>query len=318
MTRRNRLSPAALVCHVSTFVALTGGFVSGGRTAAQENAAQPHKASLAELRRPMVNAREVPLYTIHMGPEFESTWKFGSNGTPAIPAAFFGEGSDPWVGNISCVGIPLDPNGPAPTSDLVVQHEALEWIPNPETRYGPREIPKNFKLRCQMVKLREQGTEPLTVTYDNGKRSEKWDVVVTLAKDHPGGGQIEITWVNADGNGGIADIEIAVKVDFTFTQQGTGKVVTLTSGIEWLSETNHYFTRWADTSTLEKFHIPASAQGTFIPASESRDGRVVMRAGASCNRSLTHSFTLAPTKDTIRGVAHGTLPQIKQFAPRKD
>src|SRR5262249_50903996 len=142
------------------------------------------RLELADLRRPMVNARQMPLYTIHMEPELGSTWLIGSAGAPPIPAGFFGPDSDPWSGPISCVGIPLAPTGPAPTADLVVQHEALEWIPNPETRYGPREIPKQFSLRCQMAQLHERVIEPLTVTYAGGKRTERWDVEVTLAKDH--------------------------------------------------------------------------------------------------------------------------------------
>jgi hypothetical protein len=96
----------------------------------------------------------------------------------------------------------------------------VEWIPNPEKRFGPAEIPQKFTLRCEMVQLSERGTEPITVTYDGGNRPEQWDVVVKLAKNHPGGGRIEITHINSDGNGGLADIEIAVKVAFQFSNGG--------------------------------------------------------------------------------------------------
>lgn len=266
----------------------------------------------------MVNPREMPLYTIHMEPEFGSTWQIGIGDAPPIPAGFFGQGSDPWVGPISCVGIPLDPSGDAPTADLVVQHEAIEWIPNPEKRFGPREIPKSYRLRCQMVRLHERAIQPLTVTYDSGKYSEKWDVEVTLAKEHPGGGMIEITKINPDGNGGFADIEIAVKVDFTFKQQKTGEIVSFTSRIEWLSETDHEFTRWADPATLSQFHIPQTAQGNFIPASRSAGVNIDAVAKCSKNATVIHSFTLAPTRETIANVPHGTLPHVRQFAPRRE
>lgn len=306
-------------CHVRVIAglltlicfAMVGG--TGQTAGVREN-----RLDLAELRRPMVNPREMPLYTLHMEPEFPSTWQIGRGDAPPIPAGFFGKGSDPWVGPISCVGIPLDPKGAAPTADLVVQHEAIEWIPNPEKRFGPREIPKNYRLRCQMLKLHERAVEPLVVTYDHGKRSEKWNVEVTLAKNHPGGGMIEITRISPDGNGGYADIEIAVKVDFTFREESTGRVVTFTSGVEWLSETDHEFTRWADPATLAQFHIPPSAQGSFIPASRSSGGRIEPLGKCSKNTRVAHSFTLAPTLETIANVPHGTLPQVRQYAPRSE
>jgi hypothetical protein len=274
--------------------------------------------SRAELVRPMNNWVDMPLYTINMPPEFESTWYFGSDKTPAIPAGFFGLGSDPWSGGISCGGIPLDPAGAAPTADMVVRHEKIEWVKNPEDRYGPREIPKNFNIRCAMVGLHEQATKPVPVTYDGGKRTENWDVDVSLAKDNPGGGMIQITWVDPDGNAGLADIEISVKVVFTFKQPQTGKVLTFKSPVEWLSETNHKWTRVVPESTRLMVTVPDSSQGNFVPASAYVGGGFMVAGACSKNDRVSHSFTLAPAKPGQSGATPGINPLVRQFPLRKE
>jgi len=312
------LGPGRFVQSVFRAV-LVAALIVCGWTASSGHAEKPKlDPANSELRRDMVNARDMPLYTLHMGSELQSTWLFGLNDSPPIPAGFFGAGSDPWSGGISCVGIPIDPNGPAPTSDLMVRHEAIEWIPNPEARYGPREIPRSFKLRCQMVKLHEKVVEPITVTFDDGARSEKWGVEVTLAKEHPGGGMIEITRLNADGNGGLADIEIAVKVDFIFRRVGDDKELTLTSPIEWLSETNHEWSRWADPLAMKAFNIPEAANGNFIPASRTVGGHFEAKGCNSKNARVQHSFTIAPSVETLQGSKAGTLSLLKQFEPRRN
>jgi len=256
---------------------------------------------------------DVPLYTLHMEPEFPSTWLFGGH-SPSLPAGLFGPGSDPWSGAISCVGDPFDKEGKAPTADLVVRHERLRWIPNKDNRFGPGEVPEKYQLRCQMVKLSEVGTEPVIVTYDGGKRSEKWDVRVELSKKHPGGGMIYITHVHADGNGGLADIEIAVKVAFVFSRSGAEVVAE--SGVEWLSETGHNFVRWLDPKTSERFYVPSESAGSFIPATKPIDGITLAAGGCSKNNAVTHSFILAPKEDQVTG-DWGTFGDIWQFPIRK-
>lgn len=292
--------------------AFAAGFVPSARAFAQA-------ASLLELRTPIVSPLDMYLYTVHMPPEYPSTWDFGFHGAPAIPAGFFGTGSDPWIGTVACVGIPLDPQGQVPTADLMVRHEAVDWTTNPIAGYGPREIPKNFRFRCDMKQLSERGTEPVVVTYDNGRRQETWDVVVRIAKEHPGGGMIDITWLNATGNNGLCDIEIAVKVDFTFTQRlvgaATGRQVFLSSGIEWLSETNHPFARRADTMISQKFALSAGAHGNFIPAVRDLGGQQVEARACSKNERVSHSFSLAPQ---IQQNTPGILDTVKQMPLRKE
>ncbi len=267
----------------------------------------------SNLRRPMEDPVDMPLYTIHMAPEFPSTWDFGRT-SPPLPAGFFGPGSDPWSGSISCVGDPFDPEGVAPTADLIVRHEKIRWVRNKENRFGPPEIPAKYQLRCDMVELSEIGTEPATVTYDGGKRSEKWDVRIELAKRHPGGGLIYITHINQDGNGGFADIEIAVKVAFIFSRGG--EEVVAESAVEWLSETNHSFVRWLSPQMAERFFISPESEGNFIPATGIIEGGNWVRVGKSCARSVTHSFILPPKRDEIQG-AWGTFADIWQFPERK-
>jgi hypothetical protein len=292
--------------------AFAAGFVPSARALAQA-------FSLTDLRTPIVNPLDMYLYTVHMPPEFPSTWDFGFHGAPAIPSGFFGSGSDPWIGSIACVGQPLDPQGLVATADLVVRHESVNWISNPVAGYGPREIPSNLRIRCDMKQLSERGTEPVVVTYDNGQRQEIWDVVVRIAKEHPGGGIIDVTWLNGAGNSGLCDIEIAVKVDFTFTQRAAagaaGRQVFLSSGIEWLSETNHPFVRRADTAISQRFALSTGAQGNFVPAVRDLGGSHIEARACSKNDRVNHSFTLAPkTQQTNPGF----LESIKQIPPRKE
>jgi hypothetical protein len=291
--------------------AFAAGFVPSARAFAQA-------VSLAELRRPINRALQMWLYTIHMPPEFPSTWDFGFHGAPAIPAGFFGSGSDPWIGTIACVGIPLEPQGAVPTADLVVRHEALDWVPNPVSSYGPREIPNTFRIRCEMQQLSERGLEPVLVTYNSGQRQETWDVVVTISKEHPGGGLIDITWLSPTGNSGLCDIEIAVKVDFTFTLRtpgGPGRQVGLASGIEWLSETNHPFARTADATISQRFLLSPGAQNNFLPAVRDLAGGQVEARACSKNATVSHSFSLAPRTQQPQP---GVIDTFKQIPIRRE
>lgn len=291
----------------------------------------------SRLRTKIENPITVPLYTIHMGAEFNSTWVFGAQGQPPIPAGFFGLGSDAWSGPISCVGEPYDPGSDTPTADMAVNHERLIWIPNPEKRYGPPEIPEKFQLRVDMVKLSEKVTKPITVTYNGGANSEQWDAKVQLGKDHPGGGIIDIVYVNSDSSGGLMDIEIAVKVDFVFKKQGTDTVRVLTSGVEWLAETNAPFSRRISKELSEKYYVTPEMDGGFVPALQNVDGRVMAKACSSKNSSVIHSFVLPPTMREIVGdkaaealgaddrllqdLARrkwGTVSSLRSFPERKD
>lgn len=245
---------------------------------------------------PIKDSIEMWLYTLNMAPEFQSAWDFGFHGAPAIPAGFFGPGSDPWAGTINCVGIPKDLKGKTRAADTIVTHERLVWVPNPNKRIGPAEIPGKYIIRCALTAMTEKGTKPISVTYDRGKREEKWSVTAKLSDDHPGGGHIEITRVAPDGNGGLCDIHIAIKVDFTFKSLPPAKPATavLRPDVEWLSETDHPFSRWVDKSTLQSFTISPDSNGTFVPASRTVGGRTTRRACNSKSLRVQHSFFLPP------------------------
>jgi hypothetical protein len=308
MVKVNSLSRRALLSSLPAFAGLLGGYVPSERAFAQALTA-------AELRTEITNPLEMWLYTLDMPPEFPSTWAFGYEGAPAIPGGFFDTNSDPWVGTIRCVGVPLEPQGHTPTADLVVRHEAVEWIPNPNLQYGPREIPKTFRIRCDMMKLHERMPDPIVVTYGNGQHQDLWNVVVTISKKHPGGGHIDIAWLNEDGSGGLCNIEIAVKVDFTFTNLTNQRQVVLSSKIEWLSETNHNFARFATPAASRLFNISPGADGRFIPSSRILSGEIVPTASKSCSSTVAHSFALAPL---LLPAVPGSLLQILQFPQRKE
>jgi hypothetical protein len=129
---------------------------------------------------------------------------------------------------------------------------------------------------------------------------------------------VDVTWLNPNGNGGLCDIEIAVKVDFTFKQitgpGQWGKTLTLTSPVEWLQETNHPFIRRANSNLMAQFYMSPGSQGTFIPAARDLAGDTVLGRGCSKNERVTHSFILAPR--SVPG-AWGTNPLVKQFPARR-
>ena len=237
---------------------------------------------------------EMWLTTLNNGPDLLSAWDFGMNGRPPIPADFFAPGSDPWTGSIECIGIPLDPDGPSGQADSIVTHEPVVWVPNPDK--GPPEIPAQSTFLASLTALTEESTEPILVTYNGGQTPEQWSVTAILAVDHPGGGDITITSIAPDGNGGMCDIQIAVKVDFFFEAlpPASHPGVVLSPPAEFLSETDHAFLRTVDSALLGSYAIPPGANGNFVPSVTIVGQAAVALASKSCNAATRHSFSLTP------------------------
>lgn len=92
---------------------------------------------------------------------------FGGDSTlPALPADFFGPGSEPFSGNILLKGKKILQN-------LVLERTAGAVFDPPS---APQDIP------LEMVELDLESVEPIVITYSDGL-TEQWDMTVNLDKD---------------------------------------------------------------------------------------------------------------------------------------
>jgi len=122
----------------------------------------------------------------------------------AIPAGFFGPGSDPFTGSVEMGGKDM---GGAP--DTVARRlQAMEFGPS---------LPANGSTPIELVQLNLTSCEPITVTFD-GQAAQQWDVGATLSKTAPGPGTMAVTKTHA--NGGTFTAEFPVQPMFTFTRVG--------------------------------------------------------------------------------------------------
>ncbi len=144
--------------------------------------------------------------------------------------AFFGPGSDPFVGRVQLRGVPLDsfdPDGPGPLptfsdlwpTDTIVRRLADANPPFPAT------------IPIEIVELHLVSASPITVTYNGGMNPQQWNLrvevhvnPVTGAVDPPQPtGSMTIRHEYPDG--GTFDSLLPVKPLLTFTQVGGPGVV---------------------------------------------------------------------------------------------
>lgn len=167
-----------------------------------------------------------PYYDAWMSPASGSMChNFGVAGSPAIPADFFGPGSDPFTGSVCLQGADLnDPNFPG--ADTVINRSA--------DPFGNCEAPSPVQVSVdiEVVALSLVGTSPMTITYNGGAGSEQWDVAVDLSPTvtpPPG----TLTAVKSFCNGGTFTSSLNVQPRFTFTEVGSpSNVRVLDTGAE--------------------------------------------------------------------------------------
>lgn len=100
--------------------------------------------------------------------------RFGSGGSPPIPAEFFGPGSDPFLGDIPFNGgevvVPSCPGQNFPV-DTVIQREGPVALP---------EVGSSASVPIQIVALDLRSVSPILVTFNEGATSAQFDVAIQL------------------------------------------------------------------------------------------------------------------------------------------
>ncbi|UCE58729.1 MAG: hypothetical protein JSU63_14950 [Phycisphaerales bacterium] len=145
--------------------------------------------------------------------------------SPAIPADFFGPGSDPFSGLVCLKGEPLGPTvfGEFGDADTLVRRT--------EDPFDRCELPSatEVEIDAEVVALSLLSTAPITVTYNGGQDPEEWDAAVELSDvlTPPMG---SITAVKTHCNGGTYNSVLHVQPKFTFTKVGGGGQVVLDTG----------------------------------------------------------------------------------------
>jgi hypothetical protein len=127
-----------------------------------------------------------------------------------IPAGFFGPGSDPFQGDVVFGGVPLNSFNGQDTgdADTVVQ------------RLGPA-TPTSPSVPIELVQLSLVSMEPITVTYDNGQRSELWDVSAAPSPSRPSQGEMNVE--GSDQPSGTFQSVLQVVPLLTFTRLSDGQ-----------------------------------------------------------------------------------------------
>ncbi len=124
----------------------------------------------------------------------------------AIPAGFFGSGSDPFTGQVHFGGVPLENFQGHGTGDADTIVQRLNSADPAPTAIVPIEL----------VQLSLQSMEPITVTYNGGQNPELWDV---SASPSPGGQSRGHIGINQSGT---FDSQLQVIPVLTFTRLSDG------------------------------------------------------------------------------------------------
>jgi hypothetical protein len=147
--------------------------------------------------------------------------QFGDGDILAIPADFFGPGSDPFDGLIVFRGEPIEPN--ESLADTIIERLEDAVLKDPP---DPIEI--------EMVELNLVSTSPIIVTYNNGAGGESlFDVFMTIDPNNPSYGQMTI-----DGNvyNGTFWFDINANIRFVFVSVGGGQEFSLIQPVILTSE----------------------------------------------------------------------------------
>ncbi|UCE62217.1 MAG: thrombospondin type 3 repeat-containing protein [Phycisphaerales bacterium] len=159
--------------------------------------------------------------------------QFGVEGSPPIPAGFFGTGSDPYGDPVAQeVCLQGEPLGPTDWGDFETA-DTLIW--RSEDPFGRCELPTGGEERqvdIEIVALNLKSIDPIIVTYNGGQNPEEWDVHVTLSDVVPEE-QSTLTARRGECNGGTYETALYVMPRFEFTKvSDPGVVEVLDTGDE--------------------------------------------------------------------------------------
>jgi hypothetical protein len=153
-------------------------------------------------------------------PDNTSCHNFGVAGSPAIPADFFGPGSEPFTGQVCLSGVPSG-HPEFPDADTVIRRIGSD-IDRCTLTGAPT-------YQVEIVALSLVSVAPITVIV-NGQ-PENWNVAVDLSAVPAPLGNVNATRTHC--NGGIYSSNLNVQPRFTFTKVGNpGEVRVLDTGLE--------------------------------------------------------------------------------------
>jgi len=143
---------------------------------------------------------------------------FGVADSPAIPADFFGAGSDPFTGSICLEGVPLGlVDLTSAGFGMVPAGDADTLIKRSADPFSRCELPSSREqtVDIEVVALNLKSIDPITVDFNGGTTSKQFDVTVDLSETPAPMGSL--TAVKTHCNGGTYTSMLFVQPRFTFT-----------------------------------------------------------------------------------------------------
>ena len=122
----------------------------------------------------------------------------------ALPADFFGPGSDPFTGSVE---MGRGENGSNEPDTVARRLQAMELE-------GP--FPAQGSTPIELVQLNLVSCNPITVTFNDGQNAQQWNVAATLSETVLEPGTMTVT--KTDAAGGTFTAEFPVQPVFTFTR----------------------------------------------------------------------------------------------------
>jgi len=135
-----------------------------------------------------------------------------------LPAGFFGAGSEPFSGTVALQGAAIDPQRLGPADTIVRRMQDL----------CPDEVGESVTVAIEIVALSLVSVEPITVTFDDGRNPERWEVQVCLSSQPQQTGSITITLDEEDC--GTFDSIVPVLPKFSFTRTADGRTESVDCG----------------------------------------------------------------------------------------
>jgi hypothetical protein len=176
---------------------------------------------------------------------------FGHPSACAIPAGFFGEGSDAFDGIVCFQGAPIGPVTLPGFDEELDFGDADTLVRRFGDPFDRCDLPaaESQMVSIAIERLNLLSVEPMTVTYNGGGDPEEWNVAVRVltSAGQPGG---TLTATKTHCNGGTFDSILAVCPTFLFTRVRDGMqleldfctgcnpsgIVMTTEGVSWVHD----------------------------------------------------------------------------------
>jgi hypothetical protein len=248
-----------------------------------------------------ITVERVPPYDYLASPASMSWVIFDDQGdVPEIPADFFEPGSDPFSGQVTLRGEPIDPYTLGETSTIL-----RRWL----DPVSPGDPPGTIgAVEVELLGLRLVSVGPIIVTSDGGQNPQEWDVKVVLSSMPaiPGGVSAEKT----SDNGGTYDITLEVYPLLTFTRVSDGYTRTLDSPAWGEGPYELYGSGHFVHSVSEGLNVFYDADAQWVPGIE----EVVP---GDPNSQVTEELVMEPLNG-LRWLVHSVVPPAPPPPPPPD